>query len=300
MYNLKFISDSNNEIVLNYENGIVISKIDGATGLPVTTRTAQGYQQVGVSISALTVDGRSLTLRGFIFSENSAKKQALLSAFAPFVRGRLYWEDRYWIDVVVKDTPEIAQNKDSTFSMRLFAPDPYWRAAEKYVSQNGITVGSFQFPVVGGVKQLMYKNNSLDAAETVPHRFGTKTSGAQFIITNNGQAEAPFEVIIEGSSNIVNPTITNTATGAFLKWNDTIELGERLRIYNDRGRIRATLTTTGGVETNAIAGLDDDSTLFTLAVGDNLLQTGATTGANDIETTISFYPLFSGVLMRGV
>lgn len=291
MYDLSFISDDGRTIALNYDSGIIVSRVTGATGMSVTAKTAQGYQQVGVSISSLTVGGRDLTLRGFILRENAQKKQELMDIFSPFARGRLYWEDRYWIDVVVKNAPEMDQEKDSHFSFRLFAADPYFRSSVKYISQNGITVGSFAFPVT-------YSGTSIGTNR--PHRFGTRTSSAQFNISNSGQAAAPYEVIIEGGANIVNPKLTNTATGEFLLWNDTVEIGERLRVYSERGRIRVTLTDTSGVEHNAIAGLDDDSSLFTLAVGDNILQTSADSGGNDIETTISFYPLYSGVLMNGV
>lgn len=291
MYDLSFTDNNGRSIALNYANGIVVSRVTGATGMTVTTKTAQGYQQVGVSVSALTVGGRDIVINGFIFKENAQKKQDLLTIFAPFTRGRLYWEDRYWIDVVVKNAPEIDQEKDSRFTFRLFAADPYFRASEKLVSQNGVTVGSWSFP-------LTFTGTTIGTDR--PHKFGTRTSSTQFIVTNNGQADAPYEVIIEGGADIVNPKLMNTATGDFLLWNDTIEIGERLRIYSEQGRIRVTLTDTSGVEHNAISGLDDDSTLFRLSVGDNILQTSATSGGNDIETTISFYPLYSGVLMYGV
>lgn len=291
MYDLRFVSDNGKEITLNYESGIIVSRVTGSTGMQVSTKTAQGYQQVGVSISALTVGGRELIINGFIFKENAAKKEELMTVFAPFATGRLYWEDRYWIDVAVKNAPEITQERDSKYTFRLFAADPYFRASEKQVSQNGVTVGSFSFPVT-------YIDDTIGTNR--PHKFGTKTSSTQFIITNNGQADAPYEVIIEGGAAIVNPKLTNVDTGDFVLWNDTVGIGERLRIYSERGRIRVTLTDTSGVEHNAISGLDDDSTLFSLAVGDNLLQTTATTGGDDIETTISFYPLYSGVLMYGV
>lgn len=284
MYDLRFVSDSGREITLNYASGIIVSRVTGVTGMSVTTKTAQGYQQVGVSVSALTVEGRDLTIRGFIFRENAEKKKELLDIFSPFEQGRLYWDSRYWIDVVVKNAPEIEQEKDSHFTFRLFAPDPYFRATEELISRNGETTGAFSFPV----------NYSQ------PHMFGTKSSDTQFIVTNNGQANAPFELTIEGLDPIVNPIVRNMSTGEMLKWNGTIAAGERLRVYNERGRIRVTLRDVSGVENNAIYGLDDDSTLFSLAVGDNIIQIAADSGQAAAEAIMSFYPLYSGVLMNGV
>lgn len=284
MYDLTYKSDSGRSLTLNYQNGIIVSRVTGVTGMVVDTKTAQGYQQVGVSISSLTVGGRELTISGFIFQENAEKKQDMLNILSPFEQGRLYWDTRYWIDVVVKNAPEIEQEKDSHFSFRLFAPDPYFRANEEFISRNGETTGAFSFPV-----------NYSQA-----HKFGTKTSDTQFVVTNSGQANAPFELTLEGLDDIVNPIVRNMSTGEMLKWNGTIAAGERLRVYNERGRIRVTLRNVSGVENNAIYGLDDDSTLFSLAVGDNIIQIAADSGQAAAEAIMSFYPLYSGVLMNGV
>ena len=291
MYDLRFVSNNGRELRLNYENGIIVSRVDGVTGMIVTTKTAQGYQQVGVSISSLTVGGRDLTVNGFIFRENAQKKQEMLDVFAPFVTGRLYWEERYWIDVAVKNAPTISQNKDSTFTFRLFAADPYFRASEKITAQNGEITGLFWFPVT-------YTGTTI--GENRDHKFGEKEGATEFNIINRGQASAPYDLTITGSSSIVNPKLTNSMTGEFVKVNDTISVGETIRIYSDQGRIRVLKRDIGGVEHNAIASLDDESTLFSLAVGDNILRATADTGGNDIETNISFYPLYSGVLMNGV
>ncbi|MBQ2812324.1 MAG: phage tail family protein [Clostridia bacterium] len=293
MYDLRFVSDTGKELVLNYDSGIVVGKVDGATGMTVTQKTAQGYKQVGVTISALTVGGRDLLISGFIFEENAQKKQELISTFAPFVTGRLYWEDRYWIDVAVKNAPTVYQEKDSRFSMRLFAADPYFRSTEQNTAQNGITTNMFSFP-------LIFSGTTIGTDR--PHQFGVQSTSGTFNVPNNGQAETPFDLEIEGTVDITSPQLTDSATGAFLLWNGTIAVGEKLRIWSESGRIRATLTDTNDEVTNVLGLIDDDSTLFSLPVGDNILEATAETAEQTaaMRTTISYYTLYSGVLMNGV
>ena len=285
MYDLRFVSDTDNEITLNYSNGFIIARVDGATGLSNNVQTAQGYQQVGVSVSSVTIGGRYLTIRGYIFERNKAQKAALIKAFAPFTSGRLYWEDTYFIDVVVKDAPTISQNPDSTFSFRLFAPDPYFRSVEQATQIAGETTGAFSFPV----------NYSTD------HTFGTTTDSDKITVENVGEEAAPFTAEFSGTSAIVNPCLTDDATGDFLKWNGTILVGDTLRFYQEKGRIRCSMVDgSTGEETNVIAGLDDESTLFKFPVGTSKLTLTATSGLTDIKTVFSFYPLYTGVLMNGV
>ena len=293
MYDLRFVSDKGKELTLNYNNGIVVGKVDGATGMAVNQKTAQGYQQVGVSLSALTVGGRDLRIDGFIFEENVQKKQELISTFAPFVQGRLYWEDKYWIDVAVKNAPQVDQEKDSHFTMRLFAPDPYFRSMDKSTAQNGITTNMFSFP-------LIFSGTTIGDGR--PHQFGISSTSGTFNVPNNGQSEAPFDLEIEGTVDIVSPQLTDSSSGAFLLWNGTIAVGEKLRIYSESGRIRATLTDTNDEVTNVLGLIDDDSTLFRLPVGDNILEATAETAEQTaaMRTTISYYTLYSGVLMNGV
>ena len=284
MYNLTFKANNGNTLLLNYENGINLSTVEGATGLPVSLSMAQGYQQIGQSVSAQTVNGRDIILNGFIFKEFSKQKKALMSAFAPFASGRLFWEDKYFIDVVVKNAPNVTQNNDSRFSVRLFAPFPFWSDKTKVSQVNGQVRKEFSFPV-----------NYITA-----HRFGTKNSGSEYVVVNTGEVESLFELNISGPEKIVNPQITNIKTGEFLKFKGEIDVGETLRLYQDGGKIRIVLKKISGEEENVVSWLDEESSLFSLQVGDNRFKAEADQGDTNMVSSISFYPLYSGVLMNGV
>lgn len=283
MYDLTF-EKNGNTLLLKHENGINISTVEGATGLPVSLSTAQGYQQIGEVVSSQTVSGRYIVLNGFIFKEFSKQKKDLMSFFSPFSSGRLFWEDKFFIDVVVKDAPTISQNQDSTFSVRLFAPFPFWSSKTKTSQINGQTTKEFSFPI----------------NYTVSHRFGTKNNSLEYVVTNTGEVESLFELNLSGPEKIVSPKITNVKTGEFLMFNGEINVGETLRLYQDSGKIRIVLKKVSGEEENVVSWLDEESSLFSLHVGDNRLVSEAEQGDTNMVSAISFYPLYSGVLMNGV
>ena len=284
MYDLTFISSTGNRIALNYKNGIIIKTVEGATGLSVDLQTAQGYQQVGNSVSSQTVSGRDLTISGFIFKENKDKKLALQKAFAPFVSGQLFWENKYFMDVYVKDAPTISQNKHSDFMFRLYAGFPFWKSKNQTNKTNGTVMKEFRFPV----------------NYATPHRYGTKDASNEYNVQNVGEVESPIDVTISAKEQVVNPQVVDLDTGKFLRFNVTLERGEEIRLTQSNGRIQVSIIRVDGSEENAFKILDDDSSLFSVSAGDNRLTSIADEGENNMTTLISFYPLYTGVLMNGV
>jgi hypothetical protein len=60
-------------------------------------------------------------------------------------------------------------------------------------------------------------------------------------------------------------------TQAFLRLTGEFEAGERIAVYRDENNAIRAENTTGGVTRDILGRLDDESNLFELAVGDNLL-----------------------------
>lgn len=284
MYDLTFISNNGETLRMNYENNIIISTVDGATGINVNLGTAQGYQQIGESIVSQSILGRDISISGHILNGDTRTKQKLLRVFSPFVSGRLVWENRYFIDVTVQDTPTISQERHSDFIFRLKSGSPFWSSVTQVISENGKTTAEFRFPV----------------NYATPHRFGTKDGGLNFSLFNEGMVDSPLTVNIEGGADIVNPSITNVITGDILRFNGTLFTGEKLTLYTENGKIRVLKTDVAGVTEDAFGMLDDDSTLFNVKTGDNVFSATADEGALNMTVLLSFYPLYSGVLMFGV
>ena len=285
MYDLKFESNTTGKVLfLNYENDIIVSRVEGATGTSVSLGLSQGYKQVGQSVIASTVGGMTLTIRGKILDANTQKKQDLLKTFAPFSTGRLWWDNKYFVDVEVKDSPTITQERHSVFSFRLFSQSPFWSNGTLSSFTSGISTAQFSFPI---------KYSS-------PHNFGSKDFSKEYNVYNSGSVDTVFELKIWGTEPVKNPKITNKKTGEFLRFIGDIETGELLTMRQTAKAIYITKTAVDGTETNEFSMLDDESSLFRLKIGDNVLTNEAEEGIYSMVSKISFYPLESGVLANGV
>ena len=284
MYNVTFIAETTRKSVdMSMQSGIIISRITGVTGTTATLSTSQGYQQIGSSVQSATIEGQSMTISGKILDGDTAKKRLLLNVFSAGTKGRLIWENKYFCDVWVRSAPTISQERHSTFVMQLYAPFPYWQQIDESVYTVGQIVGAFSFPV-----------NYATA-----HKFGVSSGNTTVNAYNDGDVDSAFSLTIRADSTIESPTVTNISTEEYLKINGTLNAGEEITIYRKDGQTRVTKTS-AGVTSDAIALLDEDSTLFAVHAGDNLLYLSATSGVTAATVTITFYPAFAGVLADGV
>ena len=280
MYNLRYVPTNGADIILTRDYGYLINTVEGVTGHAVTVTTAQGYGQIGDTVQGMSTAGQLLTITGRVPKQNTAAKRALLRTFLPLSSGRLIWEEKYYIDVVVHDSPAISQEKHSTFMFALYAPYPYWRRlAESYYELGGMSA-EFRFPI----------------NYATPHRFGTSTAETQFNAINNGDSAAQFALSIRaGDSDLVNFAITNVNTLKSLKFIGAIPAGETLEMYRESGQLY--IRQNGA---DAFDLLDDTSDLFELDAGDNVLLFTADSGAATAKVIVTFHEPYVGVLANGV
>lgn len=281
MYNLRYVSDSGSEIILTRDYGYLVNTVDGATGRSVNVLTAQSYGQIGDSLQGMSVGGQIITIHGRIPRQNTTAKRAMLRAFLPLTKGRLIWEDRYYIDVAVHDSPSISQEKHSVFMLSLYAPYPYWQSLSQSYYELGGMIPQFRFPI----------------NYATPHRFGTSVSGTQFNAINNGDSSVRFSMqILAGNSDLTDFAVTNVNTLKSIRFTGTLSAGDRLEMFREAGQL---YLRRNGTE-DAFDLLDDTSDLFDLSPGDNVLLFTALEGADDAKVSITFHESYVGVLANGV
>ena len=106
MYNAKFIAD-NGSIFTFGADGSNVFDIDGLSGRKMALTKSQTYSRVGENVSSVSAGGRTLTINGYIYGSIQAVKRDMLRIFRAFTTGRLIFDDKYYISVVVKDTPAV-------------------------------------------------------------------------------------------------------------------------------------------------------------------------------------------------
>lgn len=229
-------------------------------------------------MQSLSVKGVRRTITGKLLNEQAVS--SMLSVLPVFTRGKLIFNDAYWCPITVQKTPSIVHGKNGAvrFTMQVYCDVPFWYSTEsKHVNLNTI-VPVFRFPV---------KYNT--------HRFGTRASGSAANIFNAGDVAAPFDLIITSSGAATNYGIINTRTGANLTFEDTLAAGDTVHFYRKDGRIAADKTS-GGITSGALAYLTDDSDLFSLDAGDNLIMVAAEDGAASVSAYITYNAAYMGVI----
>ena len=277
MYTAKIVTDSGKSFEFSYRNGVVFD-IYPLSGVDVTLSTSQGFQQIGETVEGMTVKGIRRTIKGVILNPATAK--AMLSTITTFAAGRLYFNGAYFCPITVQKTPTIALARSGkmTFTMQVYCESPYWyKTAETSVLLSG-TTKLFFFPV-------LYDS----------HKFGESMENAFINVYNSGDVPAAIDLRLSSSGTVTNYGIADTRSGAVLKFEDTLNSGEQLRLRQIGGRIVAEKTVDGEI-LGAMGYLSDDSTLFHLAVGDNVLTAIADEGLSDLRASVQFNAAYMGVV----
>lgn len=272
MYSVTFQSDNGKKFVFGKDGGNVFD-MDLGSGISTNLTTSQGFSQVGETVQAQSVSGRSITVNGAIYKNIVDIKSKMRSILTPLTSGELLFENKYYTRVFVKNAPTFSSVKnDGRFSMQFYAPYPFFFKKSGETVEIGKIIPRFKFPV----------------NYAIPHKFGERSSDKYINILNNGDVEVPFSVILQSFAESTNIVLTNLRTFKTLKINGTLNAGEVLRIYRDNDNILCAMLMADETETDVISRIDESSELFTLDVGDNLISASDDEGGTSLNAIISF------------
>lgn len=281
MYNLRFEDGEGNELRMGHlQSPYVIKELTGIDGIEVDVTTSQGFGQIGESVDNMSVGRRDIGIIGVIYNFDPAQQKALNYMFSPRTQVRMYFEDKYWIDTVIKSAPAYAYNlKAVSFAISLTAAYPYWKSVKSNYFKLGGKFGGFNFPV------------SYDT----PHNFALFNDDLFINCVNNGNTEVDYiaEIRCE-SGTITNITLTNAENQKFIRVKTTITASDVVRIFRENNILRVTKTT-NGIENDIFSDLDEDSDLDFMDVGDNVIRAEAESGDGKPIVAVSFYDTVTGV-----
>lgn len=274
MYEVVFENDNGKTFVFGPNGGNWYGMNIGE-GMEITLGKSQGFAQIGETVETQAVSGRSIDVTGRFIGDIVAGKNALRNVCAPLASGRLVFQKTHYIRVYVKAAPSFSAVKNNgIFKMQFYAPFPFFSTfGETYTEIGGITK-MFRLPV----------NYSK------PHRFGTRDTNRYVNVINSGDVRVPYKMVVASEGVSTNQVITNLGTFAFLKLNGTLNAGEYITIYRDDNNVLRAEKTADGVTTDAITWIDDESSLFELESGDNLISATDDQGGAALRVSISFSP----------
>ena len=274
----RYVNANGDTLVFAYDHGYLINKPKGIDTINISLSQSQGINQVGCTVQTATVQARPVVISGIIVGNDvEARKNALVAAVRPDIPGKLYADD-YFLDVWVTDTPTVSAGKKcAQFQFSISAAYPYWQKENKTRKTLSGVENLFKFP--------------WNISKT--YQFGRKMV-TQFVnIVNNGQLPVPFTVTFTAEDTVKNPKILNMQTGEYLLINKQMAPLEKVVVEITHEKTYVTSSVSGDIRW----AFDLDSTLFRLAVGDNLLKAEAKSGLENLEVQIDFAPEMSGVVV---
>ena len=279
---LQLVTDAGVTLNLGWDYGIPYN-IDPLNGVDVNLQLSQGVNQVGQTVEGQTVAGVYREIVADFWGANgNADAERFLQTLTYQTSGVLYFGDKWFARFVVSKTPYTVQiHGFPRLDMMLFCPKPFWYGLDASSYTLGGYSAAFSFPV--------------NYAQ--PHPFGVRNSIAMVNVRNAGALPVPFTATLRATdTQVTNPRITNLLTGQSIGFLTTLTPGQTLEIYRTTTDQLAVKRIEGQTEENVFALLDEDSDLVELAPGDNLLKMDADTGADALQATVSFYPMYSGIL----
>lgn len=272
MYNVVFENNNGSKYYFGI-NGTTIFDMDLGDGVSVNIGTSQGFSQVGETLQSRSVSGRTISVKGAVYGNIQERKRTMRNVFSPFSCGRLVFENQYYIRVYVKSSPTFSTIKnDGKFTMRFFAPYPFFKS----VDEKNVEIGSirplFSFPV----------------NYATPHKFGEKGSARYKNVYNDSDVNIPFSLHLFSSGTSTNPVIANLQTLKILKLNGTLNAGDFIDIYRNDDNVLQAIMTSAGVQSDVINWIDESSDLFELDAGDNLISATDDEGGASLAAKINY------------
>lgn len=260
--------------------------VDGLHGLAANVHDYVQYQQHGTTYVGSQLRPRTITIRGRVYGDVDRKRIDLLEAMDPAVEGTLVLRRGEFvrkIRCVVEQAPSFAQQNGWMFTLRLMAPDPYWRDDDGEVR---IDVASWE-PVFEW---------ELDIPTDEGIIFGTRTQSSVINIYNSSDAEIGMRVTFTALGRVSRPALIQVVDDRrYIKADMDMEPGDKIEINTDTRNLYARLVR-GGMVSNIFGQMDPDSELaMQLQRGDNLFRFEAEDGELMLDAVVFYELRYLGV-----
>lgn len=280
MYKLKYVNYDDLETELSFENNIAISRTIGLTGNAVSYEESQSFNHIGTAIERFSTKSKEIEISGEILGDTLLMKRQITRTISPLKRGRLYFNDVFFLEVIPVSTPTIEQYlENAKFTIVLKAAYPFWRFREMTTVGLGLVLPRFKFPV--------------DYSKS--HRFGEKIESGIHNVFVNGDIISDINYTFVARGFVKNPVITDVYTQKFIKLNTEMEQNDVIRVHRDSSRLLRIELTRDNKTTDIFGVLDEGSRLFFASPGDNYLELKSEDGNNLIIVNIEVYDTYLGV-----
>lgn len=265
---------------------IRITSIDGLTSNEINLSESTVNNQVGSSITGVSVQAKDLTIEGRYRYKPSIRK-TLLAVILPGVTATLRYIDDlaeidvYWV-VIPKQTPVISINPVwQNFQFVVRVPFPYPRSHVSNVTYFNYLKSRFRF------KQAY--------SSTQKWKISERTYRPLQTIKNKGSLETGFLVRMTATAEVKAPKIVKVDTQEVIEFPKlTLQSGETLEINTHDNEKYCHLIKEDSV-VNAFPDMSYESTFFKLNKGDNVIRYSSETNEKSLEVVLTFDEVMAGI-----
>lgn len=277
-------------------------------GITKVTGLVASEYQITTSENALvdgsTVDGKRILKRPIHIeataidtANNALTREKLIAFFNPKYTGKLTIDRsgkqrniEFEIESFDFDT-EVTVDEDVSFKLDLICPFPYFKNVDNFGENMAGKTRLFAFP--WRVTRKSYPDIP------APYKYfgkayvgvGYRTLKTEVSLSNDGDVETSVKIqFVATRGEVTNPSITNVATGQYMKIMVTMQQGDVLEVDTDDRNQTIELN---GV--NVYQKIEKKSEPFKLSKGDNYLSYDADSDYTNLDVRLYYTPLYLGV-----
>ncbi len=259
-----------------------VTSVEGLTPPTASINTTKVALGDGAIYNSSVVNERNVVITLYIVGDIERNRQRLYSIFKVKQLCTVRYKNQYrdvYVEGYVESFEATIFSKTQKVQISILCPSAYLTNSNQKEYTFSWTTDGFQFPF------------SINESGT---EFGTVENISTINVYNGGDIDTGITIEMRANGAVLNPTLLNTQTGEKMAINYSLSTGDVVRITTYRGHKRIFLTH-NGTTTNIINRLSNDSSWFTILVGDNLFAYQASSGGSNLDVKFILSELYEGV-----
>lgn len=282
MYTLIAENKYNEQIELTHNVAYDITNIEGIDPAEAVINTTKNAGADGSVYNSAYVNDRQITITLCVNAPVEINRIALYQFFKPKFPVTLYYKNATR-DVYITGYVQSMQigffDKKQTVQIVVNCPQPFFNGFENSIQEFSSIDSLFEFPF---------------SIEETGIEFSTLKQYVEKSIINYGDVDTGAIITIKALGEVDTPKIYNVETSESFIVNFTLRAGDLLTINTRRGEKAITLLREG-VKSNIIGSIEQGSTWFQLAPGDNLFTIAANSLVENMLVTFDVINQYEGV-----
>lgn len=282
MFSLFVENEYGERLEITHNSAFTIESIDGFDPPDVRINTTEGAGDDGSVFNSARLENRTVSLTIAINSPALDNRHVLYRYFRPKGLTRLYYRTEareVYCEGYVQQFPVDMFAKKEVAQISILCPNPFLLGVDDSVTRFSYVEDLFEFPF-----DIESAGESMSELHTVQEE----------TVVNGGDLETGAVIQLHAIGAVVNPSVLYADTGERISISYSVQAGDDI-VIDTRKKHKGVKLTRAGVVTNLIGYVSSDSVFFSLRAGDSAIVVDASSGAANLDVTVTVENHFAGV-----